>query len=278
MAQSFQVSTPQGQGFDAQAEQDEIARRRRMADILRQQSAQPEGQMVSGRFVAPSITQRLAGLFNAYQSGQVDRQAGQQSRELAQRVNDRRTQETSGIVAALTGGQRGVEGMPDETGNPTVQMEEVRPDMARAMQLAAGSQSPEARAFVPSILNMRQQQEAAQAQHDFQERMAREAREAAERRAREDANRPQTKVITRVNPQTGQQEQVAVPVMPGQETVLSTLPQQPRQQRTTNRGIEEFNPQTGKWEPTGLRPYQPRQAAALRCRCSRSRFGRTDAM
>ena len=80
MAQSFQVSTPpaQAQAFDMQAEQDEIARRRRMADILRQQSAQPEGQMVSGRFVAPSITQRLASLLNAYQGGQVDRQASEQ--------------------------------------------------------------------------------------------------------------------------------------------------------------------------------------------------------
>jgi hypothetical protein len=152
MAQSFQVSTPQGQGFDAQAEQDEIARRRRMADILRQQSAQPEGQMVSGRFVAPSITQRLAGLFNAYQSGQVDRQAGEQARSLGQRVDERRRSETSGIVAALTGGQRGVEGMPDETGNPTVQMEAVQGDPRRAAMLAAGASSPEARAFLPSLM------------------------------------------------------------------------------------------------------------------------------
>lgn len=104
MAQSFQVSLPaQAQAFDPQAEQEEIARRRRMADLLRQQSAQPEGQMVSGRFVAPSITQRLAGLFHAYNAGQMERRAGEQQRNLGRTVREQEDQGNARIVAAATG-------------------------------------------------------------------------------------------------------------------------------------------------------------------------------
>jgi len=40
-----------------------INRQLKMADILRQQSQQtPQGQMVSGIYVAPSVTQHLANL------------------------------------------------------------------------------------------------------------------------------------------------------------------------------------------------------------------------
>ena len=178
MAQSFQVSTPpaQAQAFDMQAEQDEIARRRRMADILRQQSAQPEGQMVSGRFVAPSITQRLAGLFNAYQGGQMDREATQQARDLAGRVDERRRTETTGIVDALRGNtnytQAGMTGGLDSDEYRRIGTF-ANPD--EALRLATSASSPEARAFVPTILGMQQQDKIT-----AEQRQAREAQMAAD--------------------------------------------------------------------------------------------------
>jgi len=43
----------------------ELQRRLKFADALRQQEA-PQGQMVSGQYVAPSFTQHLAGLANQY--------------------------------------------------------------------------------------------------------------------------------------------------------------------------------------------------------------------
>jgi hypothetical protein len=154
MAQSFQVSLPaQAQGVDVAAEQEEIARRRRMADMLRQQSAQPEGQMVSGRFVAPSLTQRLAGLFNAYQSGQIDRQASEQARSLGQRTREAQQGDIDSVLSALQGGQRGVEGMPDETGNPIVQMEQVPGDRSEAMRRALRSSSPIAQQIGGTLLS-----------------------------------------------------------------------------------------------------------------------------
>jgi hypothetical protein len=154
MAQSFQVSTPapQGQGFDMAAEQEEIARRRRLADMLRQQSAQPEGQMVSGQYVAPSITQRLASLFNAYQGGQIDQRATQRSREVGQQFRESQQGEIDSVLAALQGGQRGVEGMPDETGNPTVQMEAVPGDRQEAMRRGLRSTNPAAQQIGGTLL------------------------------------------------------------------------------------------------------------------------------
>jgi len=48
-------------------QQQQILRQQKMAEMLLQQGLQqPQGQMVSGRYVAPSITQNLAGLANVY--------------------------------------------------------------------------------------------------------------------------------------------------------------------------------------------------------------------
>jgi hypothetical protein len=52
----------------------ELQRRLKFADALRQQEA-PQGQMVSGIYVAPSITQQLAGLANKYIGGRQEKEA-----------------------------------------------------------------------------------------------------------------------------------------------------------------------------------------------------------
>jgi hypothetical protein len=55
----------------------ELQRRLRFADALRQQEA-PQGQMVSGHYVAPSFTQNLANLYGKYQAGQQEQGAMKQ--------------------------------------------------------------------------------------------------------------------------------------------------------------------------------------------------------
>jgi hypothetical protein len=52
----------------------ELKRKLAMADALRQQET-PQGQMVSGQYVAPSITQHLATLANKYMAGQAEKGA-----------------------------------------------------------------------------------------------------------------------------------------------------------------------------------------------------------
>jgi len=55
----------------------ELKRKLAMADALRQQET-PQGQMVSGQYVAPSITQHLATLANKYMAGQAEKGAMKQ--------------------------------------------------------------------------------------------------------------------------------------------------------------------------------------------------------
>lgn len=55
----------------------EMQRRMKFADALRNQAA-PEGQMVSGHYVAPSWTQNLANLANKYVAGQQEQNAMKQ--------------------------------------------------------------------------------------------------------------------------------------------------------------------------------------------------------
>lgn len=55
----------------------ELKRKMKFADALRNQET-PQGQMVSGHYVAPSITQHLAGLANKYQAGQQEQEAMKQ--------------------------------------------------------------------------------------------------------------------------------------------------------------------------------------------------------
>lgn len=55
----------------------ELQRRMKFADALRNQEA-PQGQMVSGHYVAPSWTQNLANLYGKYQAGQQEQNAMKQ--------------------------------------------------------------------------------------------------------------------------------------------------------------------------------------------------------
>ncbi len=69
-----------GQNVDQSAPQDDtlmqldLKRKLALADSLRQQQA-PEGQMVSGRYVAPSWTQYLAGALSQAQAGNMEKEA-----------------------------------------------------------------------------------------------------------------------------------------------------------------------------------------------------------
>ena len=66
----------------------DLKRQQQLAALLRKQvGEQPQGQMVSGRFVKPSILQHLAPLLQQYQAGQAEQAAGTQEAQLAQQTN-----------------------------------------------------------------------------------------------------------------------------------------------------------------------------------------------
>jgi hypothetical protein len=91
-------------------------------------------------------------------------------------------------------------------------------------------------------------------EQDARERAAREAREFEDRQR----NAPRPQVVQEQQPD-GSVRSVVRMIGPQTTdgTVLSTAPARPREQRQTDRGIEEFNPQTQQWEPTGRQPYRP---------------------
>ena len=98
-------------------QQQQILRQQKMAEMLMQQGMQqPQGQMVSGRYVAPSIFQNLAGLANTYVGQQGIERAQQAQVDLAKRL---RADETSAMADFMQ--QR--QGRPAIAGTPDIPTE-----------------------------------------------------------------------------------------------------------------------------------------------------------
>ena len=71
-------------------QQQALNRQQQMAQLLMQQGQQtPQGQMISGRYVAPSFTQNLASLANAYVGGELAKKGDKQALELASQLRQR---------------------------------------------------------------------------------------------------------------------------------------------------------------------------------------------
>jgi len=77
-------------------QQQQILRQQKMAEMLMQQGMQqPQGQMISGHYVAPSIFQNLAGLANTYVGQRGIEKAEQAQIDLAKRL---RADETAAMA------------------------------------------------------------------------------------------------------------------------------------------------------------------------------------
>ena len=126
-------------GFDEQTEAQNIERQRQYAQLLRQQSEQsPQGQMVSGHYVAPSITQGLAQMLKAYQGGKGMREADARQKALAEAVRGRQTEEMGKFSELLAG--RPADQLPADQAGPVRGAQ--APDMRGAYSFAAGAQTP----------------------------------------------------------------------------------------------------------------------------------------
>ena len=86
-----------------QPELTDIQRKQKLAELLMQRGMQqPQGQMVGGRFVAPSMTERLAGLFNIYSGRNLQETTEERQKALAEKL---REQKTKGLQEFMAGGQ-----------------------------------------------------------------------------------------------------------------------------------------------------------------------------
>jgi hypothetical protein len=113
---------------DQAAQQQQILRQQRMAEMLMQQGMQqPQGQMISGRYVAPSIFQNLAGLANTYVGQQGIEKAEDAQLKLAKAIRGQEGVALADYMSQLQGRpakpapagyELGDAGTPAVAGNP----------------------------------------------------------------------------------------------------------------------------------------------------------------
>jgi hypothetical protein len=92
------------------AQQQAINRQQQMASMLMQQNQQPQGQMISGRYVKPSIFQQLQPVANMLAGAYIAKSGDTEAAKLAQKL---RTQE----MADLENYQKTYHGTPSQAGN-----------------------------------------------------------------------------------------------------------------------------------------------------------------
>ena len=81
-----------------------LERQKKIADLLMQKGQQlPEGQMVSGHYVAPSFTQQLNPLLNAYMGGNMAEQNEARTAKLADLFRGQNVTEAQDILSSLKG-------------------------------------------------------------------------------------------------------------------------------------------------------------------------------
>jgi hypothetical protein len=86
------------------AQQQVLNRQQQMANLLMQQSQQqPSGQMVSGRYVAPSFFQYAAPLFQAYTGAKLAEKTDKQLAEEYKKLGEEKKAESERLAKALRG-------------------------------------------------------------------------------------------------------------------------------------------------------------------------------
>ena len=85
------------------AQQQQINRQQKMAEMLMAQNQQPQGQMVSGRYVAPSFFQNLQPIANMLTGAYMAKQGDTKAAALAEAIRGRNATEAQDIVQTLRG-------------------------------------------------------------------------------------------------------------------------------------------------------------------------------
>jgi hypothetical protein len=121
-----------------------LERQRKLAEMLQQRGMKtPEGQMVSGRYVAPSWSQYLANAFDVYGGAQGQRDVEQKQAELAQMLRKKSGEDVIKYNELMYGApEQAVYGAGMEGPTKQITSPEVVADPSKAFQLALSSSSP----------------------------------------------------------------------------------------------------------------------------------------
>jgi flagellar hook-associated protein FlgK len=142
-----------------------LERQKKLADLLQARALeQPQGQMVSGRFVAPSLVQQLAPLANAYMGRKAGEDVESRQAKLANLMRGQNVTETKDILETMYGKQGVTGNLPLEGTNQAIgSLEEpmgdyvapqaaVTPDKMGALLKSLNAQSTGGQSLAPTIL------------------------------------------------------------------------------------------------------------------------------
>jgi hypothetical protein len=129
-------------------QQQALNRQQQMAQLLMQQGQQtPQGQMISGRYVAPSFTQNLASLANAYVGGELAKKGDKQALELAAQLRQRYGDELKEFRNLM----QGRETLAPEQAGPTQTGQAIPQEMVRGAPNIQGAYDFAASAYNPAL-------------------------------------------------------------------------------------------------------------------------------
>lgn len=137
------------------AQQQALNRQQQMANLLLQQSMnQPQGQMISGRYVAPNPLQYLVPIAQAYGATKLQEKGDKAMVDLAEQLRKGKEAETRAIMEQLTPRDVQTEMAGPYTGNvpmPTM-TQTVQPNIQNAMNLALQSRFGAGRELLPTLI------------------------------------------------------------------------------------------------------------------------------
>jgi len=137
-------------------QQQALNRQQQMAQLLMQQGLQqPQGQMVSGRYVAPSFFQNIAPLAQLYVGQKIADRSDKQLLDLAEQLRKGKDQETQAIMEQLKPREVQTEMAGPYAGNVPmpVATQTLPPNIQAATNLALQSRFGAGKELLPTLIN-----------------------------------------------------------------------------------------------------------------------------
>lgn len=107
MADGIQNLLQQSPFIDPEQQQalTELQRKQQLANLLTQQGMQaPQGQVVSGRYIAPNPLEYASKLFSTYSGGQLSKSVGEEQAKLANILREAESKDVSSMLNAVKDG------------------------------------------------------------------------------------------------------------------------------------------------------------------------------
>lgn len=134
--------------------QQQLNRQQKMAEMLMQQNQQPQGQMISGRYVAPSFFQQLAPVASMLTGAYLGKKGDEQAAALAQRIRDLGEKESKDILQTWKGTparQEELAGPAYKGVAPSIQYEAVPGSADDAMAKALLARTPQGKSLLAPL-------------------------------------------------------------------------------------------------------------------------------